>query len=166
MNVKSQMMAKKLAEIVEPLAEELGYDLIDLQFIEGRRRSIVRVFIDKDGGVSLDDCAALSRRLSDRLDVLDVPSGPYNLEVSSPGIDRPFTSLKQYMRSLGKEIDVVLAAPLGKSSQVQGTLVEVSDGQIHLRVGKGEVVVVPMARIKRASRVLTLGRSAGSGGVR
>jgi ribosome maturation factor RimP len=160
---RAQALAKRLQEVASALAEELGYELVDLEFIDARRRPTVRVFIDKDGGVSLDDCTALSRRLGDRLDELNVHDGPYNLEVSSPGIERPFSTLNQYRRNVGKTIEVVLKEPIEKASHFRGELLSISDAQLELRIEKGETKVISLDQIRRANRTVEFRTKAGQG---
>jgi ribosome maturation factor RimP len=156
MNAKIQVMTKRLQEVAQPVADALGLEVVDLIFVDAKRRPTVRVFVDKDGGVTLDDCAQMSRQLGERLDSLEVTPGPYNLEVSSPGVERPFSSLSQYKRSLNKAVEVVLQEPIdNKMSHLRGTLVEVEEDRIVVQTEKGEPVEVPMHRIKRANRVVT-----------
>jgi ribosome maturation factor RimP len=159
---RAQALGKKLQDLATPLAEELGFELVDLEFVESRRPTI-RVFIDKDGGVTLDDCSTLSRRLGDRLDELNVYEGPYNLEVSSPGIERPFRTLNQYRRSVGKTIEVVLKEPVEKASHFRGELLSVGDEQVELRMDKGETKVIPLDQIRRANRTVEFRTKAGQG---
>lgn len=157
MNAKQQAMTQRLQEVAQPVADSLGLEIVELIFIEAKRRPTVRVLVDKDGGVTLDDCAAMSRRFGDALDAQDVTPGPYNLEVSSPGAERPFSSLKQYKRSLNKAVEVVLQEPIDgtSTSHLRGTLVEVGEDRIVVQTEKGRSVEVPLARVKRANRVVT-----------
>ena len=155
MNPKAQAVTKRLNEVVEPIAAALGFELIELVFVDARRRPTIRVYIDKDGGVTLDDCGEMSRQIGVRLDELDVMTGPYNLEVSSPGAERPFTSLKQYQRNLNKPVEVVLQEPIDNRSHLKGTLVDVGPERIVVQLDEGRPIEVPLSRIKRANRVVT-----------
>lgn len=155
MNPKAQAITKRLNEVVEPLAAALGFELLEIVFIDARRRPTIRVFIDKDGGVTLDDCGELSRQVGARLDELDVMPGPYNLEVSSPGAERPFSSLKQYRRNLNKPVEVVLEEPIENRSHLKGTLLDADPERIVVQLDEGRPIEVPLSRIKRANRVVT-----------
>ena len=155
MNPKQLLIVKRLLEVAEPVAESLGIEIIELIFVEAKRRPTVRLLVDKDGGVTLDDCATMSRRFGEALDATDLTPGPYNLEVSSPGAERPFSSLKQYQRSLNKRIEVVLQAPIEQIDYLKGTLVSVAEDRIVVKTEKGRSVEVPLAQIKRANRVVT-----------
>lgn len=152
---KQLSMIESLSRVASPLAEELGFELVDLQFIDHRRRPTVRVFIDGDKGVGHDQLASYSRNLGDRLDATDVIPGAYTLEVSSPGLDRPFGSLKQYQRSVGKAIEVLIKGPAGESTHWKGVLCEVSPERIILEVGRDRRMEIPMENIRRANRTVT-----------
>jgi ribosome maturation factor RimP len=154
-NPKTQAITKRLHEVADPLAEHLGMEVVEIVFVDARRRPTIRVFVDKDGGVTLDDCAEMSRRIGAALDETDVMPGPYNLEVSSPGAERPFSSLKQYQRNLNKPVEVVLQEPIDNRSHLKGTLVEVDPERIVVHTDEGHPVEVPLSRIKRANRVVT-----------
>lgn len=155
MNPKQLAVQKRLLEVAEPCAARLGLEIVELIFVDAKKRPTVRVLIDKDGGVTLDDCANMSRAFGDALETNEIAPGPYNLEVSSPGAERPFSSLKQYHRSLNKKIEVVLQAPIEKIDHLKGTLVEVGEDRIVVQTEKGRSFEVPLAQIKRANRVVT-----------
>ena len=160
MNAKAQATEQRILSAAQPLAELMGLDLVEVVFVDARRRPTVRVFVDvlavdRDGGVTLDECAEFSRRLGESLDALEITSGSYNLEVSSPGVERPFSSLKAYQRSLNKPVEVVLQEPIEKISHLRGTLVDVAEDRIVVRTDEGRSMEVPMSRIKRANRVVT-----------
>lgn len=155
MSAKALAIARRIQDAAAPTATQLGLEVVEVVFVDAKRRPTVRVFVDKDGGVTLDDCANMSRMLGDELDRLEIIGGPYNLEVSSPGAERPFATLKQYQRSLNKPVEVVLQEPIEKLSHLRGTLVEVAEDRIVVQTEEGRPVEVPMSRIKRANRVVT-----------
>ncbi|OZV12939.1 hypothetical protein CIW83_06935 [Tissierella sp. P1] len=95
-------------EICEQLADELGYELVDVEFLKEGSNYFLRVYLDKPGGINLDDCQKVSQLLSDKLDEKDPITTPYYLEVSSPGLDRPLKNDKDLKRNLGKEIEIKL----------------------------------------------------------
>src|SRR5690554_2185188 len=110
------MTAKRPVEIVAELAEQLAaplrLEIVDVEFRREPGGRVLRVFIDKPGGVTLDDCQALSRRLSAKLDEVDPIEESYNLEVSSPGIERPLTKPKDYIRFAGHRVHVRTYGPV------------------------------------------------------
>jgi len=112
----------RICELVEPVVESEGMDLVDCEWIPGRSRGIVRLFIDKDGGITVDDCALISNQVGDILDVYNVPSGPYNLEVSSPGLDRPLTREKDFIRFQGETVMICLTEKVNGRKNYTGRL--------------------------------------------
>lgn len=127
----------KIEESVEQLMTEIltdtEYELVDVEYVKEGRDWYLRIFIDKDGGIDLDDCSAVSERLSERLDKLDLISSAYNLEVSSPGIDRILKKAKDYVREAGKVVDVTLYAPIDGNKIFVGELVGRDDKFLYLK---------------------------------
>ncbi len=142
--------AARLVQLVTPGVSAAGYDLEDLTVSAAGRRSVVRVVVDKDGGVTLDDVADVSRALGEALDAADEaePSllGPsYVLEVSSPGVDRPLTAPRHWRRSATRLVTVVLV-----DGEVTGRIVSADDEAVVLDVDGAEQVL-PYARVVRGA---------------
>jgi ribosome maturation factor RimP len=127
--------AARLAGWIEPVVGDAGYDLEELVVTPAGRRSIVRVVVDRDQGVSLDDVADVSRAVSDALDAHDDGMGrtPYVLEVTSPGVDRPLTEQRHWRRNAGRLV-VVAVGPAGSTEQVTGRITAVDDHGVTLAV--------------------------------
>jgi ribosome maturation factor RimP len=142
-------LREKLATLIEPLLGQLGYELVDLEYVPGRTHAVLRVFIDRPEGVGLDDCERVSRELSALLDVEDpVPAG-YTLEVSSPGLDRVLRTPAHFQRFVGERIWLELRAARAGRRRYTGRL-EAFDGEgVELNVD-GAMVRVPFAEISRA----------------
>lgn len=141
----------RLAELLAPVVAGAGYDLEDLVVTAAGKRSVVRVLVDKDGGVTLDDVADVSRVLSEALDEADEqdPSllGPsYVLEVSSPGVDRPLTEPRHWRRNVGRLVRAVLVG----GGVVEGRVLRADDEQVVLDEG-GSERVLPHAELDRGS---------------
>lgn len=118
-------MSKVETQVESLMAEILAdtdFELVDVEYVK-ERDWYLRVFVDKQGGIDLDDCQSLSERLSERLDATDIISGSYILEVSSPGIDRILKKDKDFIREAGKLVDVTLYAPLDGKKLFVGELV-------------------------------------------
>jgi ribosome maturation factor RimP len=140
---------ERFSRVLRPVAADSGYDLEEVRVEQAGRRSLVRVVVDRDGGVSLDECADLSRAFSSALDEADVWQTPYTLEVSSPGVDRPLTEPKHWRRATGRLVKVSL--PEGgtlegriTSADGDGVVLEVSGTPRHVPwsgLGKGKVQV-------------------------
>lgn len=107
-----RLTRRELERLVQPLVEELGYELVQVQASRARRLHTFRIFLDKEGGVGIDDCAFLSRRIRQILDQDPALVGSYTLEVSSPGMNRPIWSLDHYRRFQGERVHLLLREPL------------------------------------------------------
>ncbi len=114
---------KKVEEIFLKLAEDTDFELVDVEYVK-ERDWYLRIFVDKPGGVDLDDCQILSEKIGEILDKESFINGSYILEVSSPGIDRVLKKDKDFIREKGKKVDVSLYAPIDGQKNLTGTLVE------------------------------------------
>jgi len=124
----------ELARLLEPTVARLGYELADLEVRLGGKGGVVRVFIDKLDGIGLDDCEKVSRAVSAILDVEDPVPGNYELEVSSPGLDRKLTKVEHFQRFMGQTVKVSLRFPKEGRRRFRGTLVSVDDDNIVVEV--------------------------------
>ena len=97
---------QQLIEMLKPVVEALGYEFWGLEYIAQGKNSVLRIFIDGENGINVDDCAAVSRQVSGVMDVEDPISSEYNLEVSSPGLDRPIFTLEQFESIVGEFVDI------------------------------------------------------------
>ncbi len=124
----------ELARLLEPTVERLGYELADLEVRLGGKGGVVRVFIDKPDGIGLDDCEKVSLAVSAILDVEDPVPGNYDLEVSSPGLDRKLTKGEHFQRFTGEIVKVSLRFPKEGRRRFRGTLVSADDENIVVEV--------------------------------
>ncbi len=126
----------------------LGYELVDFELA---RNGLMRVFIDKEGGITLDDCVAVSNHLSR---VFLVESVDYDrLEISSPGLDRPLKREADFVRFAGGQVKIKLRLPLDRKKSLQGELKGVADGAVLVAVSADQTVAVPLAQIDKARLV-------------
>jgi ribosome maturation factor RimP len=125
----------RLAGWIQPVVADAGYDLEELVVTPAGRRSVVRVVVDRDAGVTLDDIAEVSRAVSDALDSNDDGMGrtPYVLEVTSPGVDRPLTEPRHWRRNTGRLVTVPVG-PAGSADEVTGRVTAVTDAGVELAV--------------------------------
>ena len=146
-----------LARLIEPEVKSLGYDLVRVAMIGGASDPTLQVMAERPDTRQLDiaDCERISRRLSDFLDLADPIEGSYRLEVSSPGIDRPLTRLKDYSDWAGHEARVTLREPQGERKQFTGTLQGVEGENVTLHAKDGRDYALPFAEISSAKLVLT-----------
>ena len=119
-------------ELVMPILEENNFELVDVEYRKEGKHWYLRVYIDKEGGITLDDCQLVSEYLSDRLDEVDPIDHSYILEVSSPGLDRPLKTPRDFKRNLGKEVEVSLYQPIDKRKKFTGELLEFTGDKIIL----------------------------------
>lgn len=127
-------LEQKLEELLQDSVADLGCELWGIECQRAGRFMTVRLFIDKEGGVTVEDCADVSRQVSAVLDVEDPIADKYNLEVSSPGLDRPLFTLAQFERYVGKEIAVHLRIPVADRRKWQGVLEKIEGDMLTLVV--------------------------------
>ncbi|MEM7188196.1 MAG: ribosome maturation factor RimP [Pseudomonadota bacterium] len=132
-------MDRRLADIVTPTIEGMGYELIRLRFMGGKKPTLQIMADTPDGGIEVDDCAAISRAVSAILDVEDPIEGEYSLEVSSPGIDRPLTRLKDFDTWDGYEVKLQTFELISGRKKFKGTLRGVEDGEILIDITEGTI---------------------------
>ena len=146
------MTGDELARLLEPTVERLGYELADLEVRLGGKGGLVRIFIDKPDGIGLDDCEKVSLAVSAILDVEDPVPGNYDLEVSSPGLDRKLTKVEHFQRFIGETVKVQMRFPIEGRRRFRGTLVSVDDENIVVEVD-GESHSLSLATIDTARLV-------------
>ena len=155
---ESRSVVDRISEAVSPILWTLGLELADVVCVGQGPRSVVRVFIDKPEGVTLDDCERAHKALGPALDVADPFPHTYTLEVSSPGLDRPFKRIQDYRRAIGKRVTVKLRQPLAGQWRLVGTLADVSDHAVTLEVSEppaSQIVTLEHNIIAEAKRVVT-----------
>jgi ribosome maturation factor RimP len=146
---------KEIETLILPIVEQLGYELVRVQ-MQGARRPTLQVMAERQDrrGMTVDDCARISREVSALLDQADPIGSEYLLEVSSPGIDRPLIRAQDYDRFAGHEAKLELAAPVEGRKRFQGVIAGREDDEVLIQV-EAETVKLPLAGIKRARLVLT-----------
>ena len=144
---------RDLTELFEPVVESMGYELVGVEFNAAGNHGTLRVYIDREQGVSLDDCAAISHQLSGILDVEEPIQQAYDLEISSPGIDRPLFKLVDFERYAGKTAKVKLAVGLEGRKNFKGRLQGIVDSKLVAIEVDGERFDLPYADIARANLV-------------
>jgi ribosome maturation factor RimP len=148
------MTRDELQNLLEPAITRLGYELVDLEANLSGKGGVLRLFIDHGDGVGLDDCEAVSNAVSALLDVEDPIPGHYDLEVSSPGLDRKLTKIEHFQRFTGQDVRVQMRFPIEGRKRFRGTLTAADDENIVVDVD-GEMHTLPMATIDTARLVPT-----------
>jgi ribosome maturation factor RimP len=124
MNTVSKAAPDQIEAMVEALLKAEGLELVDLEFRKEARGWVLRIFMDKPGGVTLDDCSEISREIGDQIEVNELIPHSYTLEVSSPGLDRPLTKEKDFLGSIGKLIQLSTKVPLEGQTFFKGILLD------------------------------------------
>ncbi|WP_041599259.1 ribosome maturation factor RimP [Hahella chejuensis] len=152
--IGDNLLARKddLYQLLKPVVEGMGCDFWGMDYIAQGKRSLLRIYIDKESGVLVDDCEKVSRQISAILDVEDPIKGEYTLEVSSPGWDRPLFNVEQYKAYIGSIIEVRLQAPFNGRRKFKGLLAAVENDEIVLQVD-AEEFIFPVETIDKANVV-------------
>ena len=132
---------KNLQQLLEPVAQSMGFELWGIEYISQGKDSILRIYIDGEEGVSVDDCAILSHQASGILDVEETITGMYTLEVSSPGLDRILFKLEHYIAYVGHTVKVKLRLPFDGRRNFKGLLKGVEEDEIVIQVDNEEYVL-------------------------
>lgn len=149
--MKDAILAR-VREVAERVALSEGMEIVDVELLGGGNRRVLRIYIDKSGGVSLDDCELVSQQVGTILDVEDiVPGGSYTLEVSSPGVERKLTTPRDFERFLGRKAKVLLREPVENRRRWEGTLVAFSAGVVTLEPAPGKTLRFDLEQIERAN---------------
>ena len=136
---KRESYEQKTEEILNPIVEEYGFELVDVEYVKEGSTWYLRAYIDKPGGICIDDCEAVSRRLSDILDEKDYIDDAYILEVSSPGLGRPLRKERDFRRSLGEEVEVRTYRMIEKQKEFTGILKEYDEKTVTIEEDGGNV---------------------------
>jgi len=142
---------EQLHELLAPIVLALGYQCWGIEFLAQGRHSLLRVYIDHENGIAVEDCEKVSRQISALLDVEDPIHGEYNLEVSSPGLDRPLFDAAQFAAYVGSEVKIRLTAPLEGRRNLQGVIDSIEDETVRVLGGQGQDWHLPLAAIDRAN---------------
>ena len=144
------MSNAKLEKLIQPLVEDLGYEFVGIEYSNNPKNSLLRIYIDQSPqGIAIEDCERVSREVAAQLDVEDPISGNYNLEVSSPGLNRPIFNLEQFARYIGEVVSITLFAPVNARRKFKGELLAVSGSEIFIDQD-GERIGIEFENIARS----------------
>jgi len=144
--------AEKVTQLIEPTVQALDLELWGVEHASQGKYSVLRIFIEREAGVTIDDCERVSRQVSAIFDVEDPIAGEYTLEVSSPGMDRLLFTPQQFQRYRGEEVSVRMRTPVDGRRKFKGTLTDVVDDIIHIQVD-GSDFELPHGDIEKANIV-------------
>lgn len=159
MNIKE--LKEKITEYAKEVSEQEGVEILDIEICPGAKGLILRIFIDKEGGVTIKDCENFSRAIEAILDVEDPIKSSYILEVSSPGIDRPLKDKKDFLRNIGRNVKITTKDKIADRTFFIGKVIDAGDDWVRIEVqktkakgskktGKKELLFIPLNKILKA----------------
>lgn len=148
--MKGEEIIAQVKELSEPILTQKGMELVDVEYKMEHGAWVLRLYIDKPGGVTVDDCGDVSTELGMLLDVKDIITHAYNLEVSSPGLDRPLTKEKDFLKYTGKKVKIKTKQPISGRRNFSAILDGFSDGKIFLFDSEGKKWEIPFASVEKA----------------
>jgi ribosome maturation factor RimP len=146
---QTQQTIGKIWQLVEPVIQAEGLELVEVEYRREPPGWVLRLFIDQEGGVGIDDCTRVNRVIGDLLDVADPIHHPYHLEVSSPGLDRPLRKWQHFAREVGNVVQVVAKDPINNRKKFKGVLRTAQPETITLDCD-GQTFSIPLAQVDRA----------------
>lgn len=145
-----QKIEDLVAELAEPIAEEFALELVDVEFKKEGGNWFLRVFIDKEQGIELEDCEKVSRALDKKLDEVDPITQAYHLEISSPGLDRPLKKEQDFERFAGRQVDISTYNSIDGKKKFSGALIGLLDGIVRVADQEGKIREIPREQISKA----------------
>jgi ribosome maturation factor RimP len=150
--VSNTMITRQITDLIEPILDELGFELVDVDYLSEHGRWVLRIYIDKVGGVSIDDCARISGELGDLIDIKEIVRHEYVMEVSSPGLNRPLKKEADFIRVIGKKIKVKMTEPVNGRRNFTGYLKDVRDHILYIE-DEGGLITLSWPEIDKANLV-------------
>ena len=147
--MKNDALVTQIYEMVKPISDELNYEIYHIEYVKENGEYYLRIYIEKEGGITLSDCEALSRRVSDLLDEKDPIPEAYFLEVSSPGLNRTLFTETHYKRFVGREVMVKLTKAVEGKKSIKGILKEVNEENIIVEADT--LISIPKEKVKSAN---------------
>ncbi len=144
---KREEYEQKTEKLLLPIMERKNFELVDVEYVKEGRNYYLRAYIDKEGGITIDDCEEVSRELSDLLDAEDFIPDAYFMEISSPGLGRQLKKDKDFARSIGEEVEVKLYKPMNGTKELTGILEAFDEANILLQVSEKDTLTIPRAGI-------------------
>ncbi len=144
---------KKVKEITKPIFEKEGIELVDIEYQREKQGWVLRFYIHKPGGVSVEDCAFISEKIGRELDFYDPIPHSYTLEVSSPGLDRPLTKINDFKRNIGEKVIIFFKESYKGEKKFQGKILGVENNDIILEI-QGEVININIEKIHHAKLIV------------
>jgi len=144
---------QSVADLIKPTLEENGIELVDIEYKKTGKTWVLRVFIDKNQGVTVSDCQKLSREIEDLIEIHELIDNQYVLEVSSPGLDRPLKKEADFLRNKGKRIQIKTYSPVNNKKENAGTVIDFVNGTLFLK-DKNDILKISLTEIAQAKLII------------
>ncbi len=136
-----EIYESKTEALIQPILDRMGFELVDVEYVKEGQEFYLRAYIDKPGGITIEDCVAVSREMNELLDEHDYISGTYTFEVSSPGLGRPLKKEKDYIRSMGKELEIRTYKAIDKQKEFYGILTAYDESTVTIVTEEEQTLV-------------------------
>lgn len=136
-----EVYESKTEALIQPILDRMGFELVDVEYVKEGQEFYLRAYIDKPGGITIEDCVAVSREMNELLDEHDYISGTYTFEVSSPGLGRPLKKEKDYIRSMGKELEIRTYKAIDKQKEFYGILTAYDESTVTIVTEEEQTLV-------------------------
>ncbi len=141
-----------VSNFIEPVLNEMGFELMDIEYLSENGRWILRIYADKPGGITLDECATVSREVADLIEIKDLIKQEYVLEVSSPGLNRPLRKEKDFLWAIGKKVKLKMFTQIDGRHRFKGVLKKFKEGNLYLEIDN-HVFSLPFNDVEKANLV-------------
>ena len=156
MSEMTSPIIREVCALIEPILDEIEIELVDIEYLFEQGRWILRIYVDKSGGITLDHCTRVSREIDDLIEVKDIFHQEYVLEISSPGLNRRLKKEKDFQRAVGKDMKIRMATPLEGQRNFRGNLQSFKDGILCLSV-KDDLILLSYGDVEKANLVYDFG---------
>lgn len=151
--MNKKQIVQTSTNIINEIIKDTAYELVDVEYVKEGPFMYLRIYLDKDGGITVDDCSDISRAFNKKIDEIDFIDEQYYLEVSSPGIDRAFKKDSDYQKNMNNEVEVKLYSPINNTKYLKGILVEKDADSVIIVVGK-EKIKIELKNISKINKTV------------
>lgn len=152
MSGTTDLFIREVVKLIEPILDEMVFELVDIECLSEHGRWVLRIYVDKEGGITLDDCARVSKEIGDLIDVRDIFNHKYVLEVSSPGLNRRLKKEKDFLTAVGKKVKIRMGRPVEGRRNFAGYLRDFRDQLLYIET-KDSVVPLSLQDVEKANIV-------------
>ncbi|MFO7739027.1 MAG: ribosome maturation factor RimP [Desulfatiglandaceae bacterium] len=152
MSKPTESVKREVSRLIEPILADMGFELVYVEYLSEHGRWVLRIYVDEEGGITLEDCARVSREIGNVIDVKEIVPHEYVLEVSSPGLNRPLVREKDFNQAVGKKVKLQMINAVDERRNFTGYLKAFKDGTLHIQLSD-KLVLLPRRDVKKANLV-------------